>query len=127
MKWLKEPDRKEFKYEGFDCLIQRAKVTGSLCGYVAVPKGHPWFEKSYNDIEADVHGGLTYANHCSGHICHKSDDNSDDKVWWVGFDCAHAWDLSPKLMFGRLQDCVYRDIEYVEGQVKHLADQARSA
>lgn len=35
--------------------------TGHLCGYLGVPKGHPWYELHYDDIQADVHGGLTFA------------------------------------------------------------------
>lgn len=33
---------------------------GHLCGYIGVPKGHPWYGKDHDMIEANVHGGLTY-------------------------------------------------------------------
>lgn len=39
--WLDEPNRKEFTHSGLNCLILRGPV-GSLCGYVAVGKDHPF-------------------------------------------------------------------------------------
>jgi len=34
---------------------------GTLCGYIGVPPSHPWYGVWYNDIQCDVHGGLTYS------------------------------------------------------------------
>lgn len=50
-------------------------------GYVLVPKGHPWYGVSYDDIplEDGVHGGLTYSG--------KSGD-----FWKIGFDTVHCGD-----------------------------------
>jgi hypothetical protein len=48
---------------------------GHRCGYVTVPEGHPCAGKDYNELDVDVHGGLTYAF-----------DNQ------FGFDCAHFYD-----------------------------------
>src|SRR3990167_548793 len=36
---------------------------GTLCGYLGVPPNHPWYGKHYNNIDCDVHGGLTYSEH----------------------------------------------------------------
>jgi hypothetical protein len=126
--WDEEPDRVDFEHAGFPCLILRTRM-GFLCGYVAVPEGHPDFEKTYDDIGVDVHGGLTYAAHCSGHICHVPAPGAPDNVWWLGFDCAHCWDIAP----GRVADdkryglhdpmSQYRDIRYVRREVESLADQ----
>jgi len=33
--------------------------TGWGNGYVAVPKEHPLYGKDYNNIDIDIHGGLT--------------------------------------------------------------------
>lgn len=52
---------------------------GHRCGYVQIPKDHPAAELQYEDIELDVHGGLTY-----GTI------NSEGTVF--GFDCGHSCD-----------------------------------
>lgn len=65
-------------------------VVGPLahrCGYVRVPKGHPWHGKDYYSIEASVHGGLTFAE--ADMPCGKG---GADDGYWVGFDCAHCGD-----------------------------------
>ena len=48
-------------------------------GYVSVPKDHPWYGKDYNDIEVEIHGGLTFSE-------------SINDEYWIGFDCAHYGD-----------------------------------
>lgn len=137
--WLNEPNRLEFKHLGYDCLINRNPY-GALCGYVAVPPGHPWHSKTYNDLgEADiwpnVHGGLTYSEKCQGPICHKPKPGEEDDVWWLGFDCAHFDDLIPEYFkepylsmdLDLLRGRIYRDIEYVKKEVKKLAKQIKAA
>lgn len=49
--------------------------------YIQIPKGHPLFEVGYDDIEIEVHGGLTYAG---------LTDSKD--VWEIGWDYAHSGD-----------------------------------
>ncbi len=117
--WQDEPDRLEWRYKGFPCLMVRnSNVTGSWCGYVGVAPGHPWHGKGYSfctrksickkqktsgwcdhtpDHLIRVHGGLTYANECHGHICHVPKAGEPDHVFWFGFDCSHCDDLAPKL------------------------------
>ena len=59
---------------------------GHRCGYVGVPEDHPWHGKGYDDVDLDVHGGLTYAD-------------ARDDLWWFGYDCAHLGDAAdPDLM-----------------------------
>lgn len=64
-----------------------------FCGYVRVPKDHPWYEIDYSGrhphcCEASpeslitVHGGLTYSGRLS----------VEPEGWWFGFDCAHLGD-----------------------------------
>lgn len=60
--------------------------TGYRCGYVRIPKGHPWHGES--DIDAYVHGGVTFAEADT-----KCDKGGEDNAWWLGFDCAHCDDL----------------------------------
>jgi len=40
---------------------------GAWCGYVGVPKGHPYHGNSYDHdgVNVDVHGGLSFANGCA--------------------------------------------------------------
>ena len=63
-----------------------AQDMGHRCGYVSVPKEHPWYGKDYNEVDLDVHGGVTYAG-------------MRDDLWWFGYDCAHLGDArDPELM-----------------------------
>ncbi len=128
--WQTEPDRKEWEHAGFPCLIVRVESHGALCGYVAVPPGHPWHGKGYDDIDgADVHGGLTYASKCSGKVCHVPKPGESDDVWWLGFDHAHSGDASPAYdarhrSLGLLDDNIYRDMAYATAGVEALAEAA---
>src|ERR1700729_2514153 len=62
---------------------------GCRCGYIRVPLGHPWHGVHYGDINAEVHGGLTFSD--ADTPCGKG---SADDGYWVGFDCSHAWDAA---------------------------------
>jgi hypothetical protein len=129
------------------------------------------------DMVCDVHGGITFADHCHeagraefdcwremmlgckgeidrfprgdsaerwremGHllddfdgwrthceqtsICHRVEAGENDKVWWLGFDCCHCGDASPRYI-GELRGLgsgVYRDVNYVTTEVGNLARQ----
>ena len=72
--WDGEPDRAEWRTAaGLTALAVRVAHRGAWCGYVAVPSGHPCHGEGYDaDATADisVHGGLNYADKCSGEVCH---------------------------------------------------------
>jgi len=124
-----------------DCMINRGP-SGALCGYVGVPPTHPWHSLRYDDVDVAVHGGLTYSAACQegGEICHLPEEGREADIWWFGFDCAHAFDISPKMememrvLAEKLGDPrliipvgegplskVYRDWEYVTNEVTQLA------
>ena len=84
--WQDEDDRYEWRRGDLVCLIIR-NPAGALCGYVGVPEGHPWHGQPYGDLDADVHGGLTYSGGCQGHICHEP-KSGEGEVWWLGFATA---------------------------------------
>jgi hypothetical protein len=46
--WWSEDNKVDFEADGLRCAMRRGPL-GSWCGYVGVPKEHPWFGKSYND------------------------------------------------------------------------------
>jgi hypothetical protein len=152
--WDHEPDKIQWVDEttGLDCLIVRNGAGGNLCGYVGVPPGHPWHGVGYSDhlkVECDaewcwtdghrpdatveVHGGLTYSDPCQESadpargICHVPEPGRPDDVWWFGFDCAHAWDLSPGyqryLGMPPMGDETYKPVAYVRREVETLARQ----
>lgn len=133
--WDGEPDRVEWYVDDVPCLITRNPNLGHLCGYVAVPPGHPWHGKGYDDIDVGVHGGLTYADLCAPDIgvCHVPRPGEPEDVWWVGFDLAHYGDLSPvmvmferKVGFGPFPGEWYKDVSYVTRQCEDLARQAQA-
>ena len=133
--WQDEPDRVEWRHAGLPCLANRAHM-GHWCGYVAVPPGHPYHSKDTDDVEAQVHGGLTYASLCDGAICHVPAPGEPDDVWWFGWDAAHAFDLVPSMAALRSAmvdddlprlppgfEDVYRDLAYVQAETNRLAEQ----
>lgn len=126
--WKGEPDRVEFRHAGLPCLLKRNDDMGTWCGYAAVPPGHPAHGKPYDDVPVQAHGGLTYADACSGSICHVPKPGEPDDVWWLGFDCCHGGDVVPMFVtmgmrswFGRAEK--YRDVAYVRRETKRLAQQ----
>lgn len=147
--WTDEPDHVEFRHEGLPCILHRSPASGAWCGYVGVPPGHPWHGLGYDYVDADAHGGLTYADACRGPVCHVPAPGEPDDVWWLGFDCAHAGDFAPMLSalvaaVGRprrpyvhekalafeaanprsIAVDVYRDVAYVRRETEALAEQA---
>lgn len=120
--WEHEPNREEFEHAGLHCLILRnTEVTGCLNGYVGVQPGHPTYGNGYDDMDIEVHGGLTFASEGDGKRWAKG-------RWWFGFDTAHSCDYSPLLHercpeLPPFRDETYRDIEYVRSEVKRLAEQ----
>lgn len=134
--WDAEPDRVDWEYQGFPCMLIRNRY-GVWCGYVGLPHGHPLYGVPYQDVDlqVEVHGGLTYSDACQGHICHVPKPGQPDDVWWFGFDCGHAYDLSPGMQatlkrLGHELDQtpltfreVYRDQAYAQAEVQRLAAQ----
>lgn len=127
--WAHGPDREEFKHAGLPCLLLRNKF-GAWCGYVAVRAAHPYYGRDTSGegvTDLEVHGGVTFAGHCRGEICHQPEPGEPDDVWWLGFDCAHAGDVLPGLPINTFSDAVYRDINYAREETKQLAEQLAHA
>lgn len=148
--WVDEPDKVQWVDEktGLDCMVKR-NDHGAWCGYVGVTKGHPFYGISYSEIydrfpevEIDVHGGLTFSDKCheglgDDAICHVPFPGRDGDVWWLGFDCAHAFDLSPLMGYrmheydperwpwppvqGVLGADVYRTVDFAKNECRKLA------
>lgn len=72
-------------YRGFEYRI--LDLGTHPTAYVKIPKGHPFYKKDYEKVDAiEVHGGLTYSRnylYCEG-------TNLDG--WWIGWDYAHYGD-----------------------------------
>jgi hypothetical protein len=129
--WDNEPDKAHWvdASTGLDCLIHRGP-SGALCGYVGVPESSPHFKKDCDEVKADVHGGLTFADVCSGTnengrgICHPEHGAANEVVWWLGFDCAHLGDRCPSYDSG--YGGTYKSFDYVKHEVESLAAQLSS-
>ena len=81
-----------------------------------VPSNHPWFCQNYDDIEANVHGGITFS------------DYGPDFFWKVGFDMAHVGDIIPSMFFTDaviMHNDSYKDMEYVFNELEDLSRQAK--
>ena len=50
----------EWTHKGLQQCVVLTQM-GHRCGYTRIPPGHPWHGKDYDDIDVDVHGGLTFA------------------------------------------------------------------
>jgi hypothetical protein len=140
--WQQEPDKVQWQDEdtGLPCLAVRNRL-GAWCGYVGVAEGHPYFQQGYNDTDVNIHGGLTFADHCQKNaedhgICHIPGEGEPDHVWWLGFACAHAYDYMPgmeartqalmgeasyKSFYGR--EDIYRTLDFVRAECRGLARQ----
>ncbi|HEX6527375.1 MAG TPA: hypothetical protein VF070_46290 [Streptosporangiaceae bacterium] len=106
-------------HEGYLWEVQNNGV-GYRCGFVRVPRGHPWHGRGYDQIPAD----LNFAQ-----------PDTEDDAWWLGFGWFDAPDPSLPLREGRSPDYydhlsrsgVIRTTEYVESECHRLAEQARRA
>lgn len=98
-------------HNGMECVIAQGF---DLCGYVKVPPNHAASGKHYDNVDVDVHGGLTF--------CQRAMDGG----WWLGFDTSHGGD---RLVFPRpnghtliIPGTVWTR-ETVKAEVERLADQ----
>lgn len=118
MEWDSEPDRVEFTHCGLRCLILRGPM-GSLNGYVELPESsNAWGMDHMWENPFEVHGGITF----SGTL----DQIMQEETYYaVGFDTAHAGDLSPALdrRGWSVGEGVYRNLEFVTNETKSLAEQ----
>jgi len=101
---------------GCQCFIARNSTLLTWCGYVSLTPDNILYGRDYDDIDVEVHGGLTFGE--------KDSDNN----WVFGFDCAHSGDLVPYFNistygFYETSGVIYRDREYVISQTNYLDDQ----
>lgn len=101
----------DFIHAGLRCLVLDGPT--AINGYVHVPVGHPCERLGYDEVDVDVHGGLTFR-------CRASDGS------WFGFDTAHYGDnckfhSSPE---GRnwTPESVARETECLAEQLSALAE-----
>jgi hypothetical protein len=149
--WVDEADFCEFIHKGYHCMILRNAAwdghkkdilsLGNLCGYITIPKDHPWYGVDFfkeGRPDVDVHGGITF------------NEGDDEGHFWIGFDCGHSGDVVPSNieMKEKMREeiiskygekfgiCLsnspifrksYKNINYVVNQLKSLVEQAKEA
>lgn len=100
----------EWFYNGLKCAVVRHLC---LCGYVRVGKDHPDYQKYYDAVDVDVHGGLTF--------CQLAPDG-----FWFGFDTAHYGDRLVLPVMGIVlpfNEGIEWTVEAVKAETERLADQ----
>ena len=120
------------KYKNYQYTVLQMPM-GHLCGYVKVPKGHPYYGKDYDSMDIDCHGGLTYATMHTGdpdiRITKKNNfEKYFSKGFWIGFDYAHSGDwefYSRNSDFNEKYNTLHQP-EEVEQECKKVIDQLRS-
>jgi hypothetical protein len=66
-------------------------------GYVLIPEGHPLHGVHYDNIDVNVHGGLTFSELVDIDLAKKMHlEQEDIGSWCVGFDTAHWNDTIEK-------------------------------
>ena len=147
--WDNEPEFGEWTHAGLQCFVKRTKHGGHLCGYVGVPREHPWWGRSEDyrvhvtnladrilDVDkvgvitafcAPVHvdleqemAALCLLLEAHGGITFTGEWPHRPGTWWFGFDCAHDGDAQPQR-----PECggQYRNWAFVAGETNRLAEQ----
>jgi len=86
-------DKKEMKYKGITYLIKQNPRMGFYLAYIKLPTESKLTKKDYDDIDLDVHGGLTFKETFTGK------ETPEDNWWgftkgtWIGWDYGHAGDF----------------------------------
>ncbi len=141
----KEGDLCVFQYKGYTCMARRRydqnqiikekeKYQGLFhwCGYVGVTNKHKFYLKGYDDVKPkgdylDVHGGLTFTGFFDNGI--KTNTKDVKKLWFIGFDCAHAGDTCMCFKFDNeklnqlMHGETYKDLNYVIKEIKRMVNQ----
>lgn len=73
-------------------LSRRISEIGWGNGYVIIPEGHPWHGMNYDDIPADVHGGLTFGEFVPDDIKETNPFSAYKGQFIIGFDTCHLHD-----------------------------------
>lgn len=73
--------------------------TGWGNGYVCLPKGHKYYGFDYDNIDVEVHGGLTFASDSNSLNLNDWPEVPQEcrkDHWIIGFDTAHYGDNHSK-------------------------------
>lgn len=98
-------------YRGCKGYVKQIFPLGHYCGYVELPASSRLVGLPTQDIDIDVHGGVTFSEQVNDH-------------WTIGFDCAHAGDYVPGLEdIGFNVGAHEWTVPEVENEVRTMIDQ----
>ena len=104
-------------------------------GYVLLPPNHPFYNKNYDNINVDIHGGLTFGQKVNSEYFLKWIENKEvlgdvtienfkkfNDYWIIGFDTNHSGDNITKCSKdyvidetnSLLEQCLDNDIEGIK-------------
>lgn len=128
----------DFRFHGYRCVVIGQSM-GHRCGYVGIPRGHKLYGVPYDEINVDVHGGLTF-----GETYNTYPVENKEGLYYIGFDCGHYGDnldvslmeeLTPKHQVELRKMCLLGmndDVngylwtrEDVENELKHMVIQIK--
>ena len=115
--WDHEPDSVSWiSAVGLPCEMRRGGL-GIWCGYVGTRPDHPVWKLDAESV-LETHHGVT--------LVALSEEFPNERAMppgfkWVGFDCGHAYDVSPGLLIMVAISRTYREVAYVQAQCEQLA------
>lgn len=94
-----------FNFNGFNCYVIMRHMSDSYyrCGYVQIPK-----DIAVDTANIDCHGGIT----CAYKEPPSPLEVNDENKWYIGFDCAHAFDTAD-----------FWDSNRVSEELRHIVEQ----
>ena len=116
--WDTEPDEAVWidGETGYVCEARRSRI-GAWYGCVRLPENHILNDDKLQteDFDLEVHGGVTFF------------DKKEDDFYWIGFDCAHEFDILPTfpIIQQRSDLITYKNLDYVKEECKKLAKQLK--
>lgn len=130
--WDNEPNLLHYIHSktGHIILIKRNLMVGSLCGYVGVKETslsysiHDFLNKEKDEFK--VHGSVTFFGYCQEFHEIIGVAYNEKKIVWLGFDCAHLYDIVPSLLLLKqdyINDCTYKNLSFVINQCAKLSHQ----
>jgi len=102
--------------EGYKAVVLFNTDSGFRCGYVAIPNKHKAFGVGIRTYDVEVHGGLSYAQKDN-----KYPIETDESLYWFGFDCGHAYDNADWNTWKELCE-THGDFDQFEYTSKHSFD-----
>lgn len=103
---------KEIDYKGYKGFIKQSGIGEYKwrCAYVVIPKKNKLYERDYDKLSLDVHGGVTFSEY--GDAFSGGTEKLSDDDWVLGIDFSHGGDSID-----------YWTLDKVETELKHFIDE----